>query len=123
MSYTLLTSAEILAMFTTPKTLVSAPGVGFMIVPVGNPYARHNNSTNYNAVRMLIEIDTATNRLFEIETNFIGATTDKFTIMEEFSSNSPQLVANKGLQVTAESNPTTGTGTIEVWCAYRIIEV
>lgn len=117
-----LSSAEILDLFTTPRTIVNNPGSGYMIEVIsatigwtsGTPYDAstddivlgHVSGTRFNQVHFYVPWQ-ATSTLY-----YRG-------IIDQSLST---LVPNTSLVAYTESaNPTSGTGTCKIYITYRII--
>ena len=126
-----LSSAEILALFTTPKQLVAAPGAGkmvnlhnikFVYTFVSAAYATNTTlqvlygSTSASSIVSQSNIISGTNSL----TAFIGATNAAVTIC-----NTPvSSFTNTALNLTVVTgNPTGGDSTMDVYVTYSIINL
>lgn len=124
-----ITSAEMLALFTTPKEIIPAQGSGTIIVPLSVTAKMVNNTTPY-----------ATNVTFNIYTNgTAGAlvSTDKFinTVLASPSYHQLELIQptiisnsniaeNQPIEATVPlGNPTGGDGDVEIFVTYRVITV
>ncbi len=117
-------SAEILALHTTPKTLVSAPGAGFAIDVISINILLNYNSIAYTTSADLFvtymtsgaDLHTTAidfNQAFSAMTKmkFDDATTWNKTVRE----NTPISL------ICATANPTLGNSTFSVYITYRII--
>jgi len=121
-----LTSAEILALATTPITLIAAPGVGKAIF-VKNVYSRINyNTTAYSDNILYLNINGATDNVGELNA-FLKSTITKFSkfnIFSDFlpSTTSTGFLENSALKISSNTNPTTGNSTIDLLVEYQILD-
>jgi hypothetical protein len=121
-----LTSAEILALGTTPITLISAPGVGKSIW-VKNVYVKLNyNTTTYSDNTIYLKINGTTDNIGELN-NFLKSTITKFgnfSIFTDFltSTTSTGFLENQALKISSNTNPTTGNGTMYILTEYQILD-
>jgi hypothetical protein len=123
-----LTSAEILALGTTPITLVAAPGAGKAIF-VKNVYSRINyNTTAYATVgTMFIKINGASDEIASITQQFLSSTVTRFgtfTVAYDFAFNSSNtnILENASLRINTSANPTAGNSTIDLLVEYQILD-
>jgi len=118
-----LTSNEILNLFTTPVTLIAAPGANytFGIIYV---YARINfGGTAYSNTGFALYIQNNSNSpVTNSLTGFLNSTTTRTTNVSVGANvASEQYPANQPLIVQAlTANPTTGNGTVDLWIAYNV---
>lgn len=117
-----LSSAQILALNTTPVTLVAAPGAGKIIQPIAVMFNLVYNTTTY-ATNILAQI-----RYAGISANFITS-----TILGLTASTLARLLASTSLTFAAvpsntalildtqTGNPTTGNSTMDVYLTYTVI--
>ncbi len=120
-------SAEILALFTTAKTLVPAPGVGkviefisaILIVDYGSAaYATNGNLTVAN------ETGTAYSNTVLLA-NLLAATADKMVQLMalDVADTGIVLLENEALELTcATGNPATGDSPMRYKIMYRVHE-
>jgi hypothetical protein len=122
-----LTSAQILALNTTPITIVAAPGANKAII-VKNAWARINyNTTTYTTVDLLLWVAGADN--FQAA-NYGEIVASTVTRIQGFSvtpnnyslTNDKIIVENAALQVRATANPTTGNSTIDILVEYQVLD-
>ena len=121
-----LSSAEILALNTTPITLIPAPGAGKIIIP---QYV--SGHLNFNSIAYVaggnLELGYDGNLSTTVVVSFGTTYTTGESVLNSSAAGLPSgqvstQVSNKGLQVhTASGDPTTGnsTYTIDVW--YTVI--
>ena len=122
-----LTSAEILALNTTPKSIVAAPGAG-KVIRVLSAVMRLNFVTQAytsNVVSAIQYSGTSTNI---ISNSVIGAS--ETTISEQLASTSVSYTpatsdpANKAIVLKATAgDPTTGDCTLDVYLSYWVIQL
>ena len=117
-----LSSAEILALFTTPKTLVAAQGAGTVLVPIRILINEIYNSIVYATNTTLI---VAGGTIFS--TNLSSALGFSSSQLATFTLNtnatgSPASSTNTALTLTTSvGNPTAGNSTIDVYITYAVI--
>lgn len=123
-----LTSAQILALGTTPITLIAAPGTGRAIF-VKNVYFRLNfNTTAYASVgTMWIKNNGASDVVASITQQFLSSTITRFgtaSVSYDFAVNSSNtnILENADLRIYTSANPTTGNSTIDVLVEYQILD-
>ncbi|MDO9580390.1 MAG: hypothetical protein Q7J06_07460 [Bacteroidales bacterium] len=122
-----ISSAEILALFTTPKALVAAPGAGKVLEFISLLLA-------YDYLTTVYTIGTATNlqvkytdaagaavSTTQAVTGMIDQATDQLRSLDKLEA-SVTPVVNAALVLTlAVANPTLGVGTIHVKVVYRVL--
>ncbi len=120
-------SAEILALFTTPKTLVAAPGPGRLLNLLGAMIYLDATATAYAGVdaaddltiRYTNAAGAAASNTLEA-TGFIDQTTDQIRTIKPIATDITP-VANAPLVLhLSNSNITTGTGVLYVDILYAI---
>ena len=125
-----LTSAQILAIGTTPITIITAPGANKSIW-VKNAFCRINyNTTTYSASDLILRTNGSTaGNYVAIENLIVSSTTtrfSKFLIQEDALSlaNDNYILDNAALVVTntTGSNPTTGNSTIDILVEYQVLD-
>lgn len=119
-----LTSAQILALNTTPITIVAAPGANKTIV-VKSAMARLNyNTTTYTAADL--QLISAAQPQYYLNDIIDGT----FTFITSFTKQNSavgnvtdlQFTANTALQAKTSANPTTGNSTIDILVEYQILD-
>jgi len=117
-----LSSAQVLALNTTPITLVGAVS-GYAIEVVSASVNVEFNTTAYATnTGMLLITDTATSQQGNADIGATIAQIGKFRITEVGSPSLTQLITNKALTVTVDSgDPTAGDSEITVHVTYRLI--
>ena len=118
-----ITSAEILLLYSTPKTLVDAPGSGKVIEFLGLTSFLDHGGTDYAAGgNLVVQHITANTAVSGVVTNsdLINASADAYNVMPQLSTDVVAAV-NDGLELTnASAVHTTGNGILFVNIAYRI---
>lgn len=118
-----LTSAEILALYTTPKTLLDAPGAGKAIEFLSAVLFLDYGTADYAAYGILTVKTTTTATALSgaiAATTLVQASADTYVVVQALSAEAV-LSVNEGLKLTCDTgNPTTGDSTIVVHLAYRI---
>lgn len=118
-----ISTAEVLALFTTPKTLVAAPGAGFTLIPVSIYSSITYNTTAYacNAAGLILKYTDG------------SGTAPGSVLTQAFcqsSASAEQVVQNAATAYTpttnaalvlqaGTANPTTGNSAIKVRIFYR----
>ncbi len=118
-----LTSAEILAMYTTPKALLDAPGAGKVIEFLSAVFFLDHGGTDYAAggaaVIQTVTGNTAVSDAIAAGT-LINVSADAYVVAQVLSAE-VALDVNQGLELTnASAVHTTGNGILIVNVAYRI---
>lgn len=121
-----ISSAEILALFTTPKTLVAAPAAGKAIILENVSFSFTHGGVNYAAGgAWRIQYNGQTTNLLStmnIDSPINGAASflRHYTTAVAAGGNTP--FAATALEITnATANHTTGNGTLKVYVKYKII--
>lgn len=124
-----LTSADILALNTTPFVVVPAPGVGKIIIPMVYSYQKRFNTISY-AKAGVIDFFLAGFRLFPDDDDIFRLTTNPI----DCSGSSPAaynsdigsatVMQNTPLVVQATvADPTLGNGDVDLWLVYQIADL
>ena len=125
-----LSSAEILALNTTPKQLVAAPGSGkilqplFYLVKLSYATAQYATNTtlqfNYDG---LPAVGIVSNSILNRTESFIMRQAAASTTAFAFAISTSDIT-NKGLFVSVTNgNPTAGDGTLDIYITYTIISL
>jgi hypothetical protein len=118
-----LTSAEILALFTTPKVLVAAPGAGKVIMPLRILINMVYNSATYATNTNLI---AGLNTVFQTTlTGALGFSTNQlatYTLITAAGTSTPATSTNVSFTLSAATgNPTAGNSPLDVYLTYTVI--
>lgn len=122
----ILSTAELLALFTTPKSLVAAQGAGTVVEFVSALLAYDYNSTVYtingstNLQIKYTDGSGAEASSTRATTGFIDQGTDQLSLLEKIGGTVVPVV-NAALVLTcATANPTLGNSPINIRVTYRI---
>jgi len=120
-----LTKEQVLALNTTPITLVGAVS-GYAIEVISASVKISFNTTAYATnTNLHLHIDGADDNIGQIGNNILLATVDQISSAyapSNPSSGQTQVLANAALQVkAANGDPTTGDSTLTVYVNYRLI--
>jgi len=119
----IITPAELLALFTTSKELVPAPGAGYVLELVSAVLILDHGGTDY-ATAGNLTIATGTTGTALSDTvgagDFLQASADAIRCVQALSAD-VQLDANESLVLAcATANPTAGDGPVRVKVVYRV---
>ncbi len=119
-----LSSAQILALNTTPITLVGAVA-GYAIEAVSVSVAIDYNSAAYATnTNLIITTDTATNPQFKRDSLLTQTTDTVWKFPEVTPTSGTQLISNKALTATvATGDPTAGDSPITIFVNYRLLPI
>jgi hypothetical protein len=120
-----LSSAEILQLFTTPKTLVAAQGANTYIMPIRILVRNNFNSIAYATnINLVLANGLVAQSVF---TSALGQTSNylsSYTITSNAGSSDVAGNTNVALTLSAQTgNPTAGNGTIDVYLTYNVISL
>ena len=127
-----ITSAEMLALNTTPKALVSAPGTGYAIeVTKVIAAVKYNSAAYATNLSFDIKYDSSTagdaagvTTLVAPVTALLDATADKVQKVNGTGAAVANVVINKGISAVVNTgNPATGNSPVKVRVFYRIVSV
>jgi hypothetical protein len=115
------TSAEIKALFTAPKTLIAAPGAGKLLTVQGYCLQFIAGNTPYATVTDVgLQWEGGAGVTFG--GSLLDQATNQITLDDLVYSGPQSAVANKALQLTADgANPTAGNGTIVLTIYYTVV--
>jgi len=118
-----ISSAEMLAIFTTPKLLVAAPGAGKYIDPISVIAKNTFNSVAYStgSSPYINYVGTASSVKFTFSTDLI--TTSSTRVEKGMEYTDTVVPVNVGLQFLNGANPTLGNGTLKLSLLYRIVTI
>ena len=121
-----ISSAEILALFTTAKELVAAPGAGNVLEFVSLLLAYDYNTTAYtvtSATDLAVKITDKTGASVSTTravTGFIDQTADKLFILDKLEASVAPVVNSPLCLALAGANPTLGDGVIHAKVCYIV---
>jgi hypothetical protein len=121
-----LTSAQILALGTTPITLIAAPGSGNVII-ANKVYCRLNyNTVTYTNRNLFIKLNGANNDVAG-GSSIIGSSLTRITQLTSSNDNlntasDLTLIENASLIAYLNLNPTTGNSTMDILVEYQILD-
>jgi hypothetical protein len=122
-----LTNAEIAAIYTTPKTLINAPGVGYYIYPIAINIKHIFGSAAWVTSQIITARIHGATSLFQDTFDVLTGTITRMCKMvpttgSAYTSASTQYLENQPLELTSAANPTGGTGcTARVDIIYKIL--
>jgi hypothetical protein len=118
-------SAEILALNSSPKQLLAAPGSGKLYEITGILCRMNFGTAAYAANTTLQVLYSGANLVVGTNSNIINATiskTGKMILSAISAAGSTQYLENTALNVNVGGgNPTTGDGTLDIYITYKII--
>lgn len=115
-----LTSAEILQLNTTPKTLIAAPGAGKLIRPIGQVMKLNYGTTQYSGNAM---ITTLGGNIAFTQTSYLS-NSDAYDMRMQGQFGTATDLENLPLLATVTSaNPTGGDSTIDLYITYAVISL
>jgi len=119
-----LTSAEILALNTTAKELVAAPGTGKVLEFISGVVFLDYGTTTYASYGHLIARTGTTNtQLSETlnKSHLVHRVADHYEVLRRLTSDNARLDDNESIELHAsDGNPITGNGTIKIKVTYCI---
>lgn len=120
-----LSSAQILALNTTPIQLVAAPGAGKAINVISVSVRNNFGTTAYSSIGGLEVISASgSQEQAQVISAFLNSASSTFSRMQLFSHQNVQIVENDALNITVGvSDPTLGDGTVDVYVTYEIINL
>lgn len=126
-STTSMSSAELLAGFTTPKLMVAAPAAGYAIEVISCSAQLTFVSAAYATnTAIIIYTDTATDNQFEF-TAILASTATKTSrgiLQGSGGTATIAIIAAKALYMKVKTgNPITGDGTLKVYTCYRLVRL
>jgi len=120
-----MTTAELLAGFTTAKIVVAAPSALYAIEVISATASVTYNSAAYATnTSLILYTDTATDNQFEF-TSFLASTVTnakRGILQGSGGAATLQIIAGKPLYLKVKTgNPITGNSDIKVYVSYRLI--
>lgn len=118
-----LSSAEILQLFTTPITLVAAPGAGKVVRPLALYLKLNYNSVPYDTnVNLRVNVGTLLGVV--LATSYLGQSTTAYSFYNTSGVNTATDPTNTACTIAAQTgNPLNGNSTVDVVLTYCILSV
>ena len=119
-------SAQVLALNTTPQTIVEAQGAGKAIQVISASIKLSFNTTAYStASSVFLQTSVANQRQAEVTVfDATVSTVRNFTKHQAAGATDTQIIANAALEVKAKTaDPTLGDSDVEVFVLYRVIDI
>ncbi len=122
-----LSSADILALNTTPITIAAAPGAGFALIPSAMAYRYTFGSVAYllgATIELLsgsVTVGTSNSFTGLVASVTRAAASRSGSIPANSGTNADAIVENDSLQLKTSTAFTTGDGTLTVWVTYSLI--
>jgi len=114
-----LSSAEILALFTTPKQLIAAPGAGKIIVPLAVSYRLNFNSIAYTTN---LNLRLRMNGTLTQNSGILGLGATSYSLQPLAGGAYSADITNTALTIdVATGNPAAGNSTMDVYVTYTIV--
>jgi len=117
---TTISSAEIKNINTSPKEIIAAPGSGKFIMPlkIYGKYiydtAAYATSTNVEVLLGSVQIHNAT--------GILNQSVDTWFFYPGGSTITTGTIENTALNISSNSDPTSGSGTLEIYVTYIILD-
>lgn len=114
-----ISSAEILDLFTTPKTVYAAPGAGEMLFPVSVLWV-----LNYGTAAYATNINLRVRMGGTMMQNsaVLGQTGDSYSLQPLAGGSFALDLSNTAITIDVQTgNPTAGDGTVDVYILYTTI--
>lgn len=121
-----ISSAELSALFTTPKDLIAAPGAGLAVVPITYYYKVTYGTTDYDFADPLgfcYQSNAATDYITDFQYINASNSCSGGMISLNATTTTELIIENEKLQLKAQANPTQGDSTLTLWIIYTTIEI
>ena len=119
-----ISSAEMLAINTTPKILVAAQGAGTIIVPKSMTVKHTYVSTTYDTDTLVYAKYNSTGKPLASSGLTIASTATSWIIVTSINPSTTDDITNKALILTTNTaDPETGDGTFEIVLEYSVITI
>ncbi len=122
-----LTNAEIAAIYTTPKTLINAPGTGYYLYPIAINIKHIFGSEAWVTPEIITARIHGASSLFQDPFDVLTGTITRMCKMvptdrSSYTTANTQYMENQPLELTSAAKPTGGTGcTARVDIIYKIL--
>ena len=124
-----ITAAQCLSLSTTPVNITDlpAPGLGFAWEIISFNVKYTFVTTDYDFSTMWVFTETATSNSGQFLTSFpmgtLGSNADSWGLGIAQSNSKIQVIENKKMQITSDTDPTVGDGTFIVYGTARKITI
>lgn len=118
-------SASVQTLDSSPLTIVSSPGSGFMLIPDRMICLLIFNSVAYSNATVQLIYGTSSTVLMSSTTNFISGTSSQHCqVSPAFSSFTPSNGDNNSLQIKASASPgASGNSALKIYLTYSIVQL
>jgi len=120
-----LTTAEVKALNTSPKTIVAAPGGGYAIMPIAMSVKVRFQSARYDGASGSIQLRTETDTASHLtsESDILSSLVDNWENCYHTVGELAKVIENRPLKLYCPNDHTAGDSIITVWVTYQIIKV
>lgn len=117
-----ISSAEILALFTTPKQLVASPGAGKYVEIIASSAVFTSGGAAYATnTNLVLQYTGGTSRIAIDAGATLTSAADKIA---PFNIDGTEIKSNAALNATVQvGNPTGGNGTLKIKITYKIVTI
>jgi len=114
-------SAELLAILTTPKLMLAAPASGYVnnIIAMTH-FLDYNSATYVSANPLKYYTTTNTNGIIASDTNIFKSTSDAENIVYNAFANTGIMSTERALYLSCANNPTVGDSPLYVYIIYEV---
>ena len=122
-----ITSAEILALFTTPKSLVAAPGAGYALDFISLQLAYDYSTTVYTLTSVTnlqvkyTDGSGAAASVLVAAAGILDQATDQIRLLDKIELSTTPVVNAALVLTVGGANPTAGVGTLHCKVVYRVL--
>ena len=119
-------SSDILAIHTTPITIVAADGAGRGIEVISASISENVGTDAYSSGKLKLKCTTATIPQFtdeEILKSTVKRCVKMLQVDSAYASTDTQIVGGDAVVLTADANPTSGNGSFKVFVHYRFVAI
>ena len=119
-------SSDMLAIHTTPITIVAADGAGRGIEVISASISENIGTDAYSAGKLKLKCSSATIPQFtdeEILKSTVKRCVKMLQVDSAYATTDTQIVAGDAVILTADANPTSGNGSFKVFVHYRFLAI
>lgn len=117
-----LTSADLLALDSTPIAVAPAIGAGFAVVPISMAYRFTFVSADYAGGSVILRnVGGSTSGYITMTNNYLRTSNKSGSLPANTGSSADVMIDNAGLELSATAAITTGDGTLTVWVTYTVL--